>query len=32
VGTDLYTPVTTDYAQNDNAFTGTIKKVTVAVK
>jgi arylsulfatase len=32
VGTDLYTAVTTDYAKDDNTFTGTIKKVTVAVK
>jgi arylsulfatase A-like enzyme len=31
VGVDLYTPVTADYKQNDNKFTGTIKKVTVAV-
>ena len=32
VGMDLYTPVTDDYAKGDNTFTGTIKKVTVAVK
>lgn len=32
VGVDLYTPVTTDYKQNDNKFTGTIKKVTIDVK
>jgi arylsulfatase len=31
VGIDLYTPVTTDYKQNDNRFTGTIKKVVVKV-
>ena len=31
VGMDLYTPVTPDYTQNDNKFTGTIKKVTVDV-
>jgi arylsulfatase len=32
VGIDLYSPVTTAYATGDNAFTGKIKKVTVAVK
>ncbi len=32
VGADLYTAVTTAYAMGDNQFTGTIKKVTVAVK
>lgn len=29
VGMDLYTPVTTDYAQGNNKFTGKISKVTV---
>ena len=29
VGTDGATPVTEEYAQGDNAFTGTIEKVTV---
>jgi arylsulfatase len=29
VGTDGATPVTEDYAQGDNAFTGTIDKVTI---
>ena len=29
VGTDGATPVTEDYAEGDNAFTGTIEKVTV---
>jgi hypothetical protein len=28
---DLYTPVTSDYAQNNNKFTGTIKKIEVKV-
>ena len=32
VGLDLYSPVTTAYAKSDNEFTGTIKKVTIAVK
>jgi arylsulfatase len=32
VGTDLYSAVTEDYAKGDNQFTGTIKKVTVALK
>jgi hypothetical protein len=27
VGMDLYTPVTSDYAQNNNKFSGTIKKI-----
>ena len=31
VGMDLYSPVTPDYAQGDNKFTGTIKKVTIDV-
>jgi arylsulfatase A-like enzyme len=31
VGMDLYTPVTSDYAQNNNKFTGTIKKIEVKV-
>ena len=31
LGVDLYTPVTQDYAQNDNKFSGTIKKVVVKV-
>ncbi len=29
VGTDGATPVTEDYAEGDNAFTGEIEKVTV---
>ena len=29
VGTDGATPVTEDYAEGDNAFTGTIEEVTV---
>ena len=29
VGTDESTPVTEDYAEGDNAFTGTIEKITV---
>jgi arylsulfatase len=29
VGTDGATPVTEEYAEGDNAFTGTIEKVTV---
>ena len=32
VGLDLYSPVTTAYAKGNNAFTGKIKKVTIAVK
>jgi len=32
VGTDLYSPVSHDYAQGDNNFNGTIKKVTISVK
>jgi hypothetical protein len=32
VGVDDATPVTSDYAESDNAFTGTILKVTVDVK
>jgi arylsulfatase len=32
VGTDDATPVTEDYKENDNAFTGKIIKVTVDVK
>ena len=32
VGVDDATPVTTDYKQHDNAFTGKIVKVTVDVK
>ena len=31
VGMDLYTPVTSDYAQNNNKFTGTIKKIEVKI-
>jgi arylsulfatase A-like enzyme len=31
VGMDLYTPVTPDYAKDDNKFTGTIKKVVVKI-
>ena len=32
VGMNMYTTVTDDYAKGDNAFTGTIKQVTIAVK
>jgi arylsulfatase len=32
VGVDASTPVSSDYKQNDNAFTGKILKVTVEVK
>ena len=32
VGVDDATPVTTDYKERDNAFTGKILKVTVDVK
>ena len=32
VGMDDATPVTTDYKERDNAFTGKILKVTVDVK
>ena len=32
VGTDLETPVTEDYKEGDNKFTGRIYKVTVAVQ
>ncbi len=32
VGMDDATPVTTDYKERDNAFTGKIRKVTVDVK
>jgi arylsulfatase len=32
VGVDDATPVTTDYQERDNAFTGKIRKVTVEVK
>jgi hypothetical protein len=32
VGMDLYGAVTTEHAKGDNQFTGTIKKVTIAVK
>jgi arylsulfatase len=32
VGTDGATPVTEDYAEGDNAFTGKIEKVTVELK
>jgi arylsulfatase len=32
VGTDNETPVTDEYKAGDNRFTGTIHKVTVAVK
>ena len=32
VGTDLATPVTEDYAEGDNAFTGKIGKVTVELR
>ncbi len=31
VGEDLGTPVTEDYKEGDNGFTGTIDKVTLAV-
>ena len=31
VGEDLGTPVTEDYKEGDNKFTGTIDKVTIAV-
>ena len=31
VGEDLGTPVTEDYKEGDNKFTGTIEKVTIAV-
>ena len=31
VGMDLYSPVTPDYAQGDNQFSGTIHKVTIDV-
>jgi arylsulfatase len=32
VGTDLYTPVTSDYAKGNNKFTGKIDKVTIDLK
>jgi arylsulfatase len=32
VGMDLYSAVTAEYAKGDNQFTGTIKKLTIAVK
>jgi hypothetical protein len=32
VGVDEATPVTEDYKERDNAFTGRIVKVTVALK
>lgn len=32
VGLDLYTPVTQDYKQGDNKFTGKIEKVTIDLK
>jgi arylsulfatase len=32
VGLDLYTPVTSAYSRGGNAFTGTIRSVTIAVK
>jgi arylsulfatase len=32
VGMDIYTPVTPDYKQGDNKFTGKIDKVTVGLK
>jgi arylsulfatase len=32
VGMDLYTTVSQGYRKNDNSFTGTIKRITVAVK
>ena len=31
IGVDLATPVTEEYAMGDNAFTGTIRSVTIAV-
>ena len=31
VGEDLATPVTEDYKEGDNKFTGTIENVTIAV-
>ena len=32
VGTDEATPVTEDYAEGDNEFTGEIEKVTIELK
>jgi len=32
VGLDAATPVTEDYAQGDNAFTGRIERVTVELR
>ena len=32
VGTDLYSPVTPDYPQGDNTFTGTINKIRIDLK
>ena len=32
VGMDNETPVSSDYKERDNKFTGTIKKITVEVK
>jgi len=32
VGTDEATPVTKDYAEGDNEFTGTIEKVTISLE
>jgi hypothetical protein len=32
VGTDLYSPVTPDYTQGDNTFTGTINKIRIDLK
>jgi len=32
IGKDAYSPVTKDYDPWDNAFTGTIHKVTISVK
>jgi arylsulfatase len=32
VGVDNETPVSNDYTERDNKFTGTIKKITVDVK
>lgn len=32
VGTDLYTPVTSDYKKGDNKFTGKINQVTIDLK
>ena len=32
VGMDLYTPVTPDYGNDDNAFTGTIHQVRIELK